>query len=88
MMHNQVIIKLFITSSSSKKKKDGSLRLCYDYRSLINKTISNRHPQPRVQDAIDSLNGEKWFSLLDQQKACHQIYLDPELHLLTAFISG
>ena len=61
--------------------------MCCDYRALNNKTISERHPLPRVQDAIDSLNGKEWFSLLDQQKAYHQIYLDPESHPLTAFIT-
>ena len=68
------------------RKKDGSLRLCCDYRALNNKNISDRHPLPRVQDAIDSLNGKTWFSLLDQQKTYHQIYLDPESRPLTTFI--
>ena len=45
------------------RKKDDSPRLCWDYRALNNKTISDRHSLPRVQDAIDSLNGKKWFSL-------------------------
>ena len=87
--------KGWITKSSSNysspvvavRKKDDSLRLCCDYRALNNKTISDRHPLPRVQDAIDSLNGKKWFSLLDQQKAYHQIYLDPESCPLTTFIT-
>ena len=85
--------KGWITKSSSNysspvvavRKKDDSLRLCCDYRALNNKTVSDRHPLPRVQDAIDSLNGKKWFSLLDQQKAYHQIYLDPESRPLNAF---
>ena len=69
------------------RKKHGSLRLCWDYRALNNKTISDRHSLPRVEDAIDSLNGKKWFSLLEQQKAYHQIYLDPESCQLTVFIT-
>ena len=85
--------KGWITKSSSNypspvvavRKNDGSLWLFCDYRALNNKTISDRHPLPRVQDAIDSLNGKKWFSLLDQQKAYHQIYLDPESRPLNAF---
>ena len=87
--------KGWITKSSSNysspvvavRKKDGSLSLCCHYRALNNKTISDRHPLPRVPDAIDSLNGKKWFSLLDQKKAYHQIYLDPESLLLTTFIT-
>ena len=45
------------------RKKDGSPRLCWDCRALNNRTISDRHLLPRVQDVIDSLNGKKWFSL-------------------------
>ena len=41
------------------RKKDGSLRLCGDYKALNTKAISDRHPLPRVQDNIDSLNGNK-----------------------------
>ena len=69
------------------RKKDGTLRLCCDYRALNKKTVVDRHPLPSVQDALGSLNGKKWFSLLDQQKAYHQIYLDPESRPLTAFIT-
>ena len=77
----ELLNKRWITKLSSNysspvvavRKKDGSLRLCCDYRALNNKTISDRHPLPIVQEAIDSLNGKKWFSLLDQQKAYHQI---------------
>ena len=87
--------KGWITKSSSNysspvvavRKKDGSLSLCCHYRALNNKTISDRHPLPRVPDATDSLNGKKWFSLLDQKKATHQIYLGPESLLLTTFIT-
>ena len=61
--------------------------MCCNYRALNNKTISDSHLLPRVQDAIASLNGKKWSFLLDQQKAYHQIYLDPESHTLTAFIT-
>ena len=55
-------------------KKDGSLRLvlCIDYRQLNSKTIRDSHPLPRMQDALESLGGNQWFSLLDQGKAYHQ----------------
>ena len=69
------------------RKKVDSLRFCCDYRTLSNKTISDRHPLPIVQDSIDNLYGKKWFSLLDQQKSYHQIYLDPESRPLTVFIT-
>ncbi len=39
------------------RKKDGSLRLCTDYRDLNRKTLPDRQPIPRVQDILDSLGG-------------------------------
>ena len=48
------------------QKKDGSFRLCCDYRSLNSKTQVDRHPLPRNQDVIDSLIGKKTFSVFDQ----------------------
>ncbi|KAK3720025.1 hypothetical protein QZH41_005170 [Actinostola sp. cb2023] len=51
------------------RKKDQSLRLCVDYRALNKKTIPDRHPIPRVQESLDNLGGNKWFSVLDQGKA-------------------
>ena len=43
------------------RKKDKSLRLCIDYRALNEKTIPDRHPIPRIQEALDSLGGSSWF---------------------------
>lgn len=48
------------------RKKDGTLRLCIDYRLLNQKTIPDRHPLPRIQDLINTLGGYSWFSILDQ----------------------
>lgn len=69
------------------RKKDGSLRLCCDYRELNKKSIPDRHPIPRVQDMLNSLTGSAWFSVLDQGKAYHQGYLDESSQPLTAFIT-
>ncbi|RXN13837.1 Retrovirus-related Pol poly from transposon [Labeo rohita] len=69
------------------RKKDGSLRLCIDYRDLNSKTIPDRQPIPRVQDVLDGLGGNAWFSLLDQGKAYHQGFMSPESRYLTAFIT-
>ena len=55
------------------RKKDGSLQLCCDYRKLNLKTISHRHPLPRIQNIIDDLGGNNFFSLLDQNKAYQQL---------------
>lgn len=67
------------------RKKDGSLRLCIDYRDLNRKTVPDRQPIPRVQDILDGLGGNQWFSLLDQGKAYHQGFVTPESRPLTAF---
>jgi len=69
------------------RKKDGSMRLCCDYRKLNNKTVPDKHPLPRIQDIIDSLGGNKYFSILDQTKAYHQLKIDPESRKYTAFIT-
>ena len=54
------------------RKSDGSLRLCIDYRKLKNRTIPDRQPIPKIQDIIDSLGGQQWFSTLDMSKGYHQ----------------
>ena len=69
------------------RKKDKSLRLCVDYRALNQKTAPDRHPIPRIQEALDSLGGNSWFSILDQGKAYHQGYMSKESQPLTAFIT-
>ncbi|RXN20785.1 Retrovirus-related Pol poly from transposon [Labeo rohita] len=69
------------------RKKDGTLRLCVDFRELNRKSVTDRHPIPRIQDMLDALGGSSWFSVLDQGKAYHQGYLDEERRPLTAFIT-
>lgn len=69
------------------RKKDGTLRLCIDYRKLNAKTIPDRHPLPRIQNIIENLGGNQYFSLLDQSKAYHQLHLDEDSRKLTAFIT-
>ncbi len=69
------------------RKKDGSLRLCIDYRELNQKTNPDRQPIPRVQDIMDSLGGNTWFSLLDQGKAYHQGFMAKECRPMTAFVT-
>ncbi|KAL6454997.1 hypothetical protein MHYP_G00365650 [Metynnis hypsauchen] len=69
------------------RKKDGTLRLCIDYRELNKKTIPDRQPIPRVQDIMDGLGGKSWFSLLDQGKAYHQGFMTRESRPMTAFVT-
>ena len=44
------------------QKKDGSLRMCVDYRRLNKKTIPDSQPLPRIQDILDNLNSQEWYS--------------------------
>ena len=55
-------------------KKDGTLRLCIDYRELSQRTATDRHPLPRVQTKLENLGGSAWFSLLDQGKAYQRFH--------------
>jgi hypothetical protein len=46
-------------------KKDGTLRMCVDYRALNKATVKNRYPLPRIDDLFDCLSGAKVFSRID-----------------------
>ena len=67
------------------RKKDGSLRLCIDYRALNRKMIPDRQPIPRIQEIFDALGGQEWFSTLDMAKAYHQGYVAEDHRKYTAF---
>ena len=49
----------------SVRNKDGSLRLCCDYRKLNNKTVPYRHPLPKFQTILENLDGNNYLSILD-----------------------
>ena len=70
------------------RKKDGGLRLCVDYREWNHKTVPDRHPIPRIQETLDNLGGNSWFSVLDQGKAYHQGFVGEKSRHLTAFITS
>ena len=55
------------------RKKDGSLRLCIDYRDLNAVTVKDAYPMPRMDDVLDSLSGSKIFSKLDALSGYHQV---------------
>ena len=47
------------------KKKDGTLRLCVDYRQLNKMTVKNKYLLPRIDDRFDQLKGAGVFSKID-----------------------
>ena len=55
------------------KKKDGSMRLCIDYRALNKVTIRNNYPIPLIVDLFDSLGQAKYFTKMDLRKGYYQV---------------
>ena len=55
------------------KKKDGTLRLCVDYRQLNKMTVRNKYPLPRIDDLFDQLKGAIVFSKIDLRSGYHQL---------------
>jgi len=60
------------------KKKDGSRRLCIDYRQLKKLTIKNWYPLPRIDDLMDQVVGARVFSKIDLRLGYHQIKVKDE----------
>jgi hypothetical protein len=75
----ELLEKGFIRPSSSPwgapilfvSKKDGSRRMCVDYRSLNEVTINNKYPLPRIEDLFDQMKGAKILSKIDLRSGYH-----------------
>lgn len=67
------------------KKKEGTLRMCVDYRALNKITIKNKYPLPRIDDLFDQIKGATVFSKIDLRSAYHQLRIVDEDIPKTAF---
>ncbi|GKC17832.1 putative reverse transcriptase domain-containing protein [Tanacetum coccineum] len=67
------------------KKKDGSFRMCIDYRELNKLTVKNHYPLPRIDDLSDQLQGLSVYSKIDLQSGYHQLHIKEEDIPITAF---
>jgi hypothetical protein len=69
------------------RKKDGSLRLCVDYRDLNEKTVKNRYPLPLINELLDRIHGSTVFSKIDLKTAYYRIRIKEGDEWKTAFRS-
>lgn len=67
------------------RKKDGSIRVCVDYRNLNRVTVRNRYPLPLIPELTDRLVGAKIFSKLDVRQAYHRVRMAAGHEFKTAF---
>ncbi|GJU46144.1 zf-CCHC domain-containing protein [Tanacetum coccineum] len=89
----ELLEKGFIRPSSSPwgapvlfvKKKDGSYKMCIDYRELNKLTIKNRYPLPIIDDLFDQLQGSSVYSKINLRSGYHQLRIKEEDILITAF---
>jgi hypothetical protein len=89
----ELLDKQFIHPSSSPwgapmifvEKKDGTQRMCVDYRALNEVTIKNKYPLPRIEDLFDQLEGARIFSKIDLRSGYHQLRIRPSDIAKTAF---
>ena len=70
------------------RKKDGKLRMCVDFRQLNERTIKDAHALPRIEEILEGLAGNKYFTVIDAKAGYHQCPIQEEHRERTAFTVG
>ncbi|GFW22550.1 retrovirus-related Pol polyprotein from transposon 297 [Trichonephila clavipes] len=69
------------------KKKDGTMRLCIDYRKLNKKIVKDRYPLPIIEEVLDKLGNGKIFTTLDLKNAFFHVDVDEASRKYTSFVT-
>ncbi|GFX36178.1 retrovirus-related Pol polyprotein from transposon 297 [Trichonephila clavipes] len=69
------------------KKKDGSSRMCIDYRKLNQKFVIDKFPLPIIEDVLDTLQEAKVYSTLDLRNGFFHVDVDEDCRMYTSFIA-
>ncbi|MCO5572405.1 hypothetical protein L7F22_026159 [Adiantum nelumboides] len=78
-------VSLWVASILFQKKRDGTFRLCIDYRGLNQCVIKNKYPLPRIDRLFDHLSGAQYFSKIDLRSRFYQVQIQAEDIPKTAF---
>lgn len=70
------------------RKRNGSLRMCVDFRQLNQKTVKDSYSLPRIEEMFDTLRGSKFYSTMDMKSGYHHVELEEHHKERTAFSVG
>ena len=91
MMDNKIIrpsISPWTSPIVLVRKRDISVRLCIYFRRANELTVKDRFPLFRIEDCLDALRGNTWFSTLDLVSGYHQVGMSPSDFPKTSFVTS